>query len=79
MTKQTIPTQVKEAAKDYMAALGQCRLKYLGKYEGGDAYVVKDTCKVPRKTGFPMVYLYREDKVIEISGFDALDVLGKFY
>ena len=32
MTKQTIPTQVKEAAKDYMAALGQCRIKYLGKY-----------------------------------------------
>ena len=31
MTKQTIPTQVKEAAKDYMAALGQCRIKYLGK------------------------------------------------
>ena len=71
MTK--IPQIVKDAAKDLIEIYGD-KFDYLGKYEGADAYVFsfpEDSC-----TGFPFVYLVKDDKVEEISGFLALDIIG---
>lgn len=50
---------------------------YLGDYKGFDAYKFvfpKDVC-----TGFPFVYLYDKshEKVVEVTGHDALDIISK--
>ena len=67
-----IPQIVKDAAKDLIEIYGD-KFDYLGKYEGADAYVYKfpdEAC-----TGFPFVYLVKDDKVVVISEFLALDIL----
>lgn len=70
MTK--IPQIVKDAAKDLIEIYGD-KFDYLGKFEGAEAYAFsfpEDSC-----TGFPFVYLVKDDKVEEISGFLALDII----
>ena len=73
MTK--IPQIVKDAAKDLIEIYGD-KFDYLGKFEGAEAYAFsfpEDSC-----TGFPFVYLVKDDKVEEISGFLALDIIDYF-
>ena len=70
MTK--IPQIVKDAAKDLIEIYGD-KFDYLGKYEGADAYLYQfpdGAC-----TGFPFVYLVKDDKVEVIKGFRALDII----
>ncbi len=67
-----IPQIVKNAAKDLVELYGD-NFDYLGKYEGADAYVYQfpdGAC-----TGFPFVYLVKDDKVQVISEFLALDII----
>lgn len=69
MTK--VPQIVKDAAK-YLVNLYGDKFDYLGKFEGADAFAFsfpEDSC-----TGFPFVYLVKDDKVEVISGFLALDI-----
>ena len=71
MTK--VPQIVKNAAKDLIEIYGD-KFDYLGKYEGADAYVYQfpeDSC-----TGFPFVYLVKDDKIEVISEFLALDIIN---
>ena len=68
-----IPQIVKDAAKDLIEIYGD-KFDYLGKYEGADAYVYQFPDGVC--TGFPFVYLVKDDKVEEISEFLAVDIIG---
>lgn len=70
-----IPQIVKDAAKDLIKAYGG-KIDFLGKYEGADAYMFHfpdDSC-----TGFPFVYIHKDDKLTEITGFEALDIMNLF-
>lgn len=67
-----IPQIVKDAAKDLIEIYGD-KFDYLGKFEGAEAYAFsfpEDSC-----TGFPFVYLVKDDKVEEISEFLAVDII----
>lgn len=67
-----IPQIVKNAAKDLIEIYGD-KFDYLGKFEGADVYVYQfpdGAC-----TGFPFVYLVKDDKVEVISEFRALDII----
>lgn len=67
------PQQVKEAAKDLINTYGDS-FDYLGKYEGADAYLY---CFPDNSsTGFPYIYLFKNGKTTEITGFEALDLLN---
>ena len=70
-----VPQIVKNAAKDLIEIYGD-KFEYLGKYEGADAYLYQFPDGVC--TGFPFVYLVRDDKVEVIEGFDSLDILDYF-
>ena len=70
-----IPQIVKDAAKDLIEIYGD-KFDYLGKFEGAEAYAFsfpEDSC-----TGFPFVYLVKDDKVEVIKGFDSFDILDYF-
>lgn len=72
--KQT-PQIVKDAAKALINAYGG-KIDFLGKYEEADAYIYHfpdDT-----STGFPFIYIHKGDKVTEITGFEALDIMALF-
>lgn len=69
--KQT-PQIVKDAAS-YLIEMYGDNFDYLGKHEGADVYTYHfpdDSC-----TGFPFVYIHKDDKVTEITGFVALDIV----
>lgn len=70
-----VPQIVKDAAK-YLVDLYGDNFNYLGKFEGADAYVYQFPDGVC--TGFPFLYLVKDDKVEEIEGFDSLDILDYF-
>ena len=70
-----VPQIVKDAAK-YLVDLYGDNFNYLGKFEGADAYVYQFPDGVC--TGFPFVYLVKDDKVEVIEGFDSLDILDYF-
>lgn len=67
-----VPEQIKSAAKSLIDVYGNA-FDYLGRYKGKDAFMFRfpdDT-----NTGFPYIYLFKDDKVTEITGFEALDIL----
>lgn len=70
--KQT-PQIVKDAAKDLIKAYGG-KVDFLGKYEEADAYMFH--FPDDSTTGFPFVYIHKDDKVTEITGFEALDIVN---
>lgn len=70
-----VPQIVKDAAK-YLVDLYGDNFNYLGKFEGADAYVYQFPDGVC--TGFPFVYLVKDDKVEEILEFLAVDIIGSF-
>lgn len=70
-----IPEQVKKAAGSLVEMYG-LSFDYLGKYQGKDAFQYRfpnDT-----DTGFPFVYLFDGVNVTEVTGFEALDIIGLF-
>lgn len=74
---KTIPESVIEEAKGLIEIYGN-NLEYLGEYKGSGVYKFK----FPKdsETGFPFVYMHdsTKDKVMEITGFDALDIIDEF-
>ncbi len=75
--KESIPQAVIEIAKDLIKLYGDS-FKWLGRYKGHDAYLFQ----FPENsfTGFPFVYLYDAEKniAVEITGFEALDIISLF-
>lgn len=67
-----IPIQVKKAAAELIEAYGD-NIKYIGKYDGCDAYLFQ--FPEDSSTGFPFVYLLGDNKVTEVSGGIALDII----
>ena len=71
-----IPKAVMREASETLELLGGT-VVYLGKInDGREAYLHKpaiDGC-----TGFPFVYLYDGRTAMEITGFDALDIINDF-
>lgn len=67
-----VPEQIKRAAKSLIDVYGNA-FDYLGKYKGKDAFVFRFPDDA--NTGFPYIYLFKDDKVTEITGFEALDIL----
>ncbi len=68
-----VPEQIKSAAKSLIDIYGNT-FDYLGKYKGKDAFVFRFPDDA--NTGFPYIYLFKDDKVTEITGFEALDILN---
>lgn len=76
MSKE-IPQAVIKEAQGLIERYGQ-HIDYLGEYKEADYYVFHFPDETI--TGFPFVYVYyrQKEEAIEITGFDALDIIGKF-
>ena len=70
-----IPQIVKDAAS-YLIEMYGDKFDYFGKHEGADVYMLK--FPEDADTGFPFVYIHKDEKVTEITGFEALDVVRLF-
>lgn len=70
-----VPAQVKATAQDLINMYGDS-FDYLGEYEGAETYLYRFPDDID--TGFPFVYLLKDGKVEEISGFLAFDIIGSF-
>lgn len=74
MNKETlnIPQSVLDAASELIAIYG-AHFYHLGHYEGKEVYLYK--FPEDSSTGFPFVYLLGDNKVTEVSGSIALDII----
>lgn len=72
-----IPQAVIKEAQGLIARYGQ-HIDYLGNHKDADYYVFHFPDGI--MTGFPFVYVYyhQTEEVIEITGSNALDIIGKF-
>lgn len=69
-----IPDVVLQEASEIMEML-EGRLVYLGKIgDGREVYLLKQP--IDAETGFPFVYLYDGLNAMEITGFEALDIIN---
>lgn len=68
-----VPEQIKNAAKSLIDLYGDT-FDYLGKYKGKGAFLFR--FPENSNTGFPFIYLIKGDKVTEITGFEALEILN---
>lgn len=71
-----IPAQIRTAAQWLVEQYGD-RIEHLGEYKGAQAYYYHFPDDVD--AGFPVAYLLKEDKVTEITSFDALHLLRRFF
>ena len=71
--KQDIPIAVLDAAKELIDMYG-VNFDYLGRYNDADTYVYKfpEDCE----TGFPFVYLLKDNSVTEVTDSIALHIIG---
>lgn len=70
-----IPAKISQAARELIAMYGE-NLAYLGEHEGSAVYQFKfpeGTC-----TGYPVLYLLKDDKVTELNGPEVFDILDLF-
>ena len=74
MKQQTIPTPIRKEAEELVSMYGQ-RVEYLGQMPDGRAayyyHFPDDVC-----AGFPVVWLYGDGLVVELSGHDAITVIS---
>lgn len=70
-----IPQIVKNAAQALIKSYGG-KIGFLGKHKDADAYMLK--FPEDADTGFPFVYILKDDNVTELTGFEALDVVRLF-
>ncbi|MBQ8061742.1 MAG: hypothetical protein IJ205_07385 [Bacteroidales bacterium] len=68
-----IPEAVIVAAGEFVEQYG-ARFEYLGVYDDRDVWVF--LFPEEENTGFPFVYLYKDGKAEEISGWLALDIIS---
>ncbi|MCF0219098.1 MAG: hypothetical protein HUK14_04880 [Muribaculaceae bacterium] len=71
-----IPDKVKAAAHSLVERYGD-HVEHLGKYQGAEAFYYHFPDE--EDAGFPFVYLLKNDNVTEISGFDALRIIGLYF
>ena len=70
-----IPEVVLQEASEIMEML-EGTLVYLGKIgDGRDVFLFEQP--IDAETGFPFVYLYDGINAMEITGFDALDIINE--
>lgn len=69
------PAKIIEAAQWLIDQYGGT-ICYLGKHKGAEAYYYRFPEDID--AGFPYVYLHKADKVTEITGFEALQLLGLY-
>lgn len=70
-----IPDVVLQEASETMEML-EGTLVYLGKIgDGKEVYLLKQS--IDAETGFPFVYLYDGLNAMEITGFEALDIINE--
>ncbi len=70
-----VPQKVKDAAQSLIDMYG-LSFDYLGKYKDKEVYLYN--FPEDANTGFPSVYLYKDNKVEEITGFEAMDIVNLF-
>ena len=69
-----IPEVVLKEASETLEMLEET-LVYLGKIgDSRDVYLLKQP--IDAETGFPFVYLYDGQSAMEITGFEALDIIN---
>ena len=70
-----IPDVVLQEASEALEML-EGTLVYLGKIgDGRDVFLFKQP--IDAETGFPFVYLYDGQSAMEITGFEALDIINE--
>ena len=69
---KNIPAQVKKAAAELIEVYGDS-IVYIGEYSGSEVYLFQ--FPEDSSTGFPFVYLLGDNKVTEVSGGIALDII----
>lgn len=70
-----IPAKVKEAAQ-YLIDIYGDNVEHLGQYQGAEAFYYRFPDDVD--AGFPVVYLFKDDELTEVSDFFALEIIGSF-
>lgn len=70
-----IPSKVIRAAQ-YLVEMYGDHLEHLGTYRGAEAFYYRFPDDVT--AGFPPVYLIKDDKLKEVGGFEALEIIGSF-
>jgi hypothetical protein len=70
-----IPSKVIRAAQ-YLVEMYGDHLEHLGTYRGAEAFYYRFPDDVT--AGFPPVYLIKDDKLKEVGGFEALEIIGLF-
>jgi len=70
-----IPDVVLQEASEALEML-EGTIVYLGKIgDGKEVYLLKQS--IDAVTGFPFVYLYDGQSAMEITGFEALDIINE--
>ncbi len=70
-----IPDVVLQEASEIME-MQEGTIVYLGKIgDGREVYLLKQP--IDAETGFPFVYLYDGQSAMEITGFEALDIINE--
>lgn len=72
MAENNIPAKIIEAAKPLIDMYG-VHFSYLGLYDGADAYVYE--FPEDSETGFPFVYLLKDNSVTEVTEHIALHII----
>lgn len=70
-----IPAKVRRAAQ-YLIDMYGDHIEHLGQYQGAEAFYYHFPDDIT--AGFPSVYLLKADKVTELTGFEALDIISLF-
>ena len=70
-----VPAKISEAARELIAMYGE-NLAYLGEHDGSAVYQFKFPEGID--TGFPILFLWKDDKVTEINGPETFDILDLF-
>ncbi len=70
-----IPSKVKRAAQ-YLVEMYGDHVEHLGQYQGAEAFYYHFPDDIT--AGFPPVYLMKGDKLREVDGFEALEIIGSF-
>lgn len=71
------PKAIKRAAAWYLKNFKKAKLAYLGVYKGADAYCVQ--MPEDMKTGFPPVFLLRDNKVTEVCDTRSLEIISSLF
>jgi hypothetical protein len=75
LQRMETPKAVIKAAYTLIQGFGS-KFKHLGEYEGQDAWLF--VMPADTYTGFPHIFLYKDDSAVEMCGPEALPILHSF-